>query len=159
MGARGPLKLPPLSLVPPATAAAEVQPIGPEKPNAVARNRELSALWDELVPELDKDGLLARSDGPALELALRHFLLARKASNAANRKGLAVPDHHGAGAVKKNPAEAIFRAESAMFLRYAQQLGMTFAGRARTPAGQGDGEGGEGGEANPFAGTAQPAQS
>jgi P27 family predicted phage terminase small subunit len=149
MGERGPLRLPALALVaPPDTVAEEVQPIAPIKPDAVARNRELSKLWDELVPQLDKDGLLARSDTMALELALRHFLLARKASNATNRN-LAVDDR--TGSVKKNPAEAIFRAESAMFLRYAQQLGMTFAGRARTPTGKPAGEGGDDGEANPFA--------
>lgn len=158
MGQRGRLKLPPhLQAVPanhePESAASSVQPEAPRKPVVVAQNRALSTLWDEIVPELDKDGLLAKSDMMALELALRHFLLARKASNKANREGLAVADKTHGG-LKKNPAEAIFRAESSMFLRYAQQLGLTFAGRARTPAKpEGTRDGAE--EANPFA---QPAQ-
>lgn len=134
----------------PHTAAAAVQPIAPTKPDSVAADEELSALWDEIVPELDKDGLLARSDVMALELCLRHFQLARKASGEANRDGISVSDK-GHGGVKKNPTEAIFRAESVMFLRYAQQLGMTFAGRARTPA---KGESGDGLDENPFASTA-----
>lgn len=154
MGARGKLRLPPhLAVVPEQgdaeTAASSVQPIAPEKPDAVASDPGLSALWDELVPVLDKDGLLARSDIMALELALRHFLLARRASEKANVEGLAVADKTHGGE-KKNPAEAIFRGESAMFLRYAQQLGLTFAGRARSPARP---KGGDvnGGDANPFA--------
>ncbi len=36
-------------------------------------------------------------------------------------------------AADSNPAEAVFRAESEMFLRYAAQLGTTFVTRARTP--------------------------
>lgn len=156
MGARGVLKLPPhLQAVPAGegadSAAALVQPVAPEMPAAVARSRELAALWDEIVPELDKDGLLARSDMMALELCLRHFLLARKASTKANREGLAVDDKTHGG-LKKNPAEAVFRAESLMFLRYAQQLGLTFAGRARTPAKEPTN--GDGDEPNPFASSA-----
>lgn len=156
MGARGPLKLPPhLAPVPdagdPDTAATRVQPVAPEKPKAIADDAELSQLWDQLVPELDKDGLLSRSDVLALELALRHFQAARKASTELQAEGMSITDH-GHGGKKKNPLEAIFRAESAMFLRYGQQLGMTFAGRARTPTK--DTDGGEGSDENPFA---QPA--
>lgn len=152
MGARGPLRITPhLKVVNvQGSAAAEVQPVGPVKPAAVKSNRELSLVWDELAEYLAKDGLLARSDAATLELAVRHFWLARKASNQAGRKLTISDDRHGEG-VRKNPAEAVFRAESSMFLRYAQQLGMTFAGRARTPAAApGKGAGGDG-KTNPFA--------
>ena len=147
MGARGNLKIAPhLRSVDVAdTAAADVPALAPRKPPAVRKNRALSRLWDEIVPELDRAGLVSVSDGPAIELALRHFLIARVSSEQIG-SNIVVPDTaHGSDSVKKNPAEAVFRAESAMFLRYAAQLGMTFVARARTPSGK-DGDG----EQNPF---------
>lgn len=149
MGARGALKIAShLTAVPDATkgtAATDVPALAPLKPKAVEENADLSALWDQIVPELDRAGLITISDGPSVEMALRHFLLARQASESVG-EDVSVSDHHNGG-VKKNPAEAVFRAESEMFLKYAQQLGMTFVSRARTPATKGaDDDGG-----NPFA--------
>lgn len=150
-GSRGPLKLANhLHAVPDATkgsAAADVQALAPLKPAAVAQNEELSKLWDDIVPQLDRAGLVAVSDGPSIELALRHFLMARQASD--NIGGDVVVDDKAHSGVKKNPAEAVFRAQSEMFLKYAQQLGMTFVSRARTPSAKGD----AGGDQNPFAPT------
>lgn len=150
MGARGALKLPKhLQAVPdektPETAASKVPAQAPAKPERVTEHAELSELWDEIVPELDRAGLVTVSDGAAIELALRHFLLARLASDSVGTE-VSVTDH-AHGGVKKNPAEAVFRAESQMFLLYAQQLGMTFVSRARTPVAKGADDGG-----NPFAG-------
>ena len=149
---RGPLKLARhLAAVPAAaqgSAAADVQALAPMKPRAVADDVELSALWDDVVPELDKAGLVAVSDGPSIELALRHFLAARRASAVALTGEVVVEDAAHSG-VKKNPADAVFRAQSEMFLKYAQQLGMTFVSRARTPSAKGAADG----EPNPFAPT------
>ena len=145
MGARGKLKLATgLTIVPDGTAAADVPALAPRKPKTVADNSDLSDLWDEIVPELDRAGLVSVSDAAAIELALRHFLVARLASDSIGSE-VAVADEHNAGTMKKNPAEAVFRLESDMFLKYAQQLGMTFVSRARTPAAKGDGE-----DVNPF---------
>lgn len=146
MGARGNLKIAPhLQAVDTAgTAAAEVPAQAPTKPPAVKRSRALSRLWDEIVPELDRAGLVSVADGLTIELALRHFLIARTASEQIGEELIVSDKAHGADAVKKNPAEAVFRAESAMFLRYAGQLGLTFVSRARTPGKDGDGD------ANPF---------
>ena len=149
MGARGTLKiashLTAVSDATKGTAATDVPALAPNKPAAVKANEVLSELWDQVVPELDRAGLITVSDGPSVELALRHFVLARQASESIGAD-VAVADH-GHGGVKKNPAEAVFRAESEMFLKYAQQLGMTFVSRARTPAAKGaDDDGG-----NPFA--------
>lgn len=153
MGARGPLKIPPhIALVKggaagadPTSVASQVPRLAPAKPNSVVGNPELSELWDEIVPELDRTGLLAPSDGPAVELALRHYLMARKASDEVTSVSVETdPDH---GGMKKHPAEAVFRLESAMFLQYATQLGMTFVSRARTPAAKGADDG----DVNPFA--------
>lgn len=145
MGARGKLKLASgLAVVPPGTAAADVPASAPRKPKAVVDNLALSGLWDEIVPELDRAGLVTVSDGASIELALRHFLLARQASDTIGADVIVADTNHGG--VKKNPAEAVFRAESEMFLKYAQQLGMTFVSRARTPAVKGADDDG-----NPFA--------
>lgn len=153
MGARGPLKIPPhIALVKSGAASADatsvastVPRLAPAMPASVRDNRELAALWDEIVPELDRTGLLAPSDGPAVELALRHYLMARRASDEVSSVAVETDADHGG--MKKHPAEAVFRLESAMFLQYATQLGMTFVSRARTPAAKGADDG----DANPFA--------
>lgn len=159
MGTRGPLKLPAhLRPVPgqkppadgdvdaPVTAADVVKPGRPPRPEKLPK--ALHELWDQLVDDLDAAGMLAAVDGPALELALRHYAAAVKASNtlAAGSITVADPVHGGR---KKNPAEAVFRAQSAAFLAYAQQLGMTFVSRARSPMSREDPAGGE--ATNPFA--------
>ena len=143
MGARGKLKIAAGQPATEGTAAAEVEPQAPAKPASVADSEPLSALWDALVPELDRAGLLGPVDGPVVEMALRHFLLARQASDAVGEDAAVADPAHGG--VKKNPAEAVFRAESEMFLKYAQQLGITFVARARTPSA------GAKPEPNPFA--------
>jgi phage terminase small subunit len=131
-----------------AETAAETAPKqAPEKPAAVAENDELSAMWDVAVPELDAAGLLSPVDGFVVEMFLRHIVTARQA-HAEIGASVVLYDDKLAGGAKKHPAEQVFRSESDMFLKYAQQLGMTFVARARTPASKvGDGDG----EANPFA--------
>jgi len=139
VGERGVLKLPRhLSPVDTggATLADNVKKAAPDTPPGFPNDPKLTALWVEMVPLLDEAGLLARVDGPAVELALRHFLAAREASDELMATGAAVTDvAHGRenGAVKKNPADAVFRSQSAMFLEYVKVLGMAFAARARIP--------------------------
>ena len=146
MGARGKLKLAShlTSVSTEGTAASFTQPLAPEKPEPVADDPELSALWDSIVPTLDGAGLISPSDGPAVEMALRHLRAARVASDELAGGTVTTWDEKN-GRDMKNPAEVVFRSESDMFLKYAQQLGMTFVSRARTPAAKGDGE-----DANPF---------
>lgn len=152
MGKRGPLKLPKhLHVVEDGdqagSMAEEVKPVAPEQPFGFpAEDAELSALWDELVGDLDRAGLLANCDGLTLELALRHFLAARRAHDAWLRADVVVEDHAHQGTPRKHPAESVFRAESLAFLEYAKQLGLSFASRARLPVKE-DGRG----EGNPFA--------
>ena len=131
-----------------AGTVAEVAPrSAPAKPAAVADNETLSELWDVIVPELDAAGLVSPADGPTIELALRHFVMARRAFCELDGESVVIHDDKLAGGSKKHPAEQVFRSESDAFLRYAQQLGMTFVARARTPAAKGR----EDGEPNPFA--------
>jgi P27 family predicted phage terminase small subunit len=157
-GSRGPLKIVPDSGSVKSgdeeiSAASIVPKVAPAKPDVVAANEELSLLWDQIVPELDRTGLVAPSDAPMIEVALRSFLLVRTAHEQIIADGgrVTVADTNHGG-VKKSPAETVFRSQADLFLRYAQQLGMTWMSRARTPM-----PGGEGGEANPFA--APPATS
>ena len=147
MGARGKLKIAShlTSVDVDGTAAASVQPIAPDKPAPVAEDPELSTLWDTIVPTLDAAGLISPSDAPAVEMALRHFRAARVASDELAGGPVSMRDEKN-GRDMKNPAEVVFRSESEMFLKYAQQLGMTFVSRARTPTAKGDGD-----DVNPFA--------
>ncbi len=152
VGERGKLKLPAhLAAVPdlesPDTAAEIAPKVAPLKPAAVGDYEALSELWDLVVPQLDATGLVSPADGPAIELALRHFLIARVAADELTKgdePSVTMTDRDGD--VRKHPSEAVFRAESEMFLKYANALGMTFVSRARTPAARG----GDDGEGNPF---------
>lgn len=154
MGQRGPLKLPRhLSPVDTGgdTLADQTKPGMPPLPPNFPRDPEMVELWEYMLPLLDDAGLLARTDGLVLELALGHFLSARQASDDLVKDGPVVKDvAHGRhnGGVKKNPADAVFRSQSALFLEYAKQLGMTFSARARTPGRKEDP-----GEDNPFGAT------
>lgn len=148
MGERGPLKLPPaLKVVPRAdserTAAETTAPGRPRKPGKLPAGA--SKLWDELVEALDGAGLLSSVDGPALELALRHYVVAVKASNELLRGDAAVPDELN-GRSAKNPASQVFRDHSMAFAEYMKQMGLSFAARARVSSPKEDGRG----AANPF---------
>lgn len=148
IGARGNLKIVAETAKPETegTAAAEVPKIAPPKPAAVAASEELSEMWDEIVPQLDRAGLVAPSDGPVIEMCLRHFLAARIASDDFLAGTPTMWDAKNARYMK-NPSEVIMRSESMAFFEYAKQLGMTFLSRARTKVSGVDG----GDDDNPFA--------
>ena len=148
MGARGPLRLVPVvpALVE-GSAAADVPLRAPMKPRAVESEMCLSALWDEVVPQLAEAGLLSPADGPVVELALRAFDASRKAYvELAGASSVLLWDAKNQRDMK-HPADAVARAQGALFLECAKQLGMTFVSRARTPGKDMS----DGGEANPFA--------
>src|SRR5690242_18081326 len=125
----GPLK--PLEEQIKGTAAAEVNPSTPRMPKKVSEDDELRELWEEIVPDLVDAGLVAKSDAPAIEMAIRHFRAARDASDDLAVGEPTVWDEKNARPMK-NPSEVVFRSESLAFLDYAKQLGMTFAARAST---------------------------
>jgi P27 family predicted phage terminase small subunit len=150
MGQRGVLKLPAhLRAVDgaqsdaPATLAEAVAPSAPNKPDLP---EAVSKAWDEIVPALDEVGILARCDGPALELALRHYVAAVAASDDVIAEPRMYDDKNGRP--MKNPSSQVFRDHSTAFLEFAKQLGLTFVSRARAPRPE---EAGGSGEANPFA--------
>lgn len=153
MGARGPvskLKLPPkLRLVSDQTPDASsmnatLRPTAPAKPEDLPA--ELSVLWDEVVTDLDNAGLIAHVDGMALELALRHYLAAVKASEDLLASGPTTYDDKNQR-VMKNPSSQVFRDHSTAFLEFAKQLGLSFVSRARVTVGKESDDA----EGNPFA--------
>jgi len=150
-GARGPL----LHLVASTTvkqvadgsAAADVPAVAPLKPESVAASPVLSAAWDEIVPQLDAAGLVSPADGPVIELALSAFVASRKAyAELLHARSVLKRDAKNMRSMK-HPADAVARAQGALFLECAKQLGMTFVSRARTPSAKGASDA----EANPFA--------
>lgn len=152
MGSRGPvsqLKLPPaLRLVGDKTLDtgsmhSMVSTTGPQQPEGLPK--ELAALWDTLVGELDDAGLISVIDGPTLELALRHYLAAVKASDDLLTGGSTTYDDKNEREMK-NPASQVFRDHSTAYLEFAKQLGLSFVARARTPGTKGDADGDD----NPF---------
>lgn len=155
MGARGPLKAEAtgLRLVRPdgaAKAAAEttgatvIKPQRPDLPSDLPKR--LHPLWDDIVGSLDDAGMIARCDGPALALALRHYDAAVRASNALGNSAVVQEDKKNQRSMK-NPASQVFRDHSTAFLEFAKQLGLTFVARARTPINEPEGT-----NDNPFAG-------
>jgi P27 family predicted phage terminase small subunit len=143
MGQRGPLKVIPgggkVSIADAAkgSAAAKVSPLAPLKPEGVAEDPELSQMWDEIVPELDKAGLLSTADVMTVELAVRHMRAIRKTSDDFHKNGLWIDDgpadeDTGYQPRKRDTTEQVFRAHSDKYMEIAKQLGMTWMARART---------------------------
>lgn len=141
MGSRGPMKLRLVSDTgkDDGTAQSRIPVQPPAKPMALPL--EVDELWDEIVGPLAEAGLISSVDGMTVELALRHFAIARKASNRLIEGGTTVPDT-AHGGVKKNPEAQVYKDNSAAFLEYAKQLGLSFASRSRIdmPKGADDGD-------------------
>lgn len=140
MGARGPLKIPAhLQVVRPGapggpspvskSAADKVHLSPPAKPDELPD--AVSDAWDAIVPTLNDAGMLSPIDGATLELALRHFVQARMASDELLAADSVVIRDEKNGRDAKHPASQIMRDHSAEFLKYAIQLGLSFASRAR----------------------------
>lgn len=149
MGSRGPLKIVPPVPIPSRdepveeTAQTRIRSSAPRKPDKLPAGG--SKVWDEIIEALDEAGMIASCDGPTLELAVRHYLAAVKASNALMRESVTKLDKKN-GRVMKNPANQVFRDHSTAFLEFAKQLGLSFVARARVPVrDEGDGDDG-----NPF---------
>lgn len=130
MGERGPMKLRIVSQTgtDDGTAQSRIVSDPPEMPKGLPLDVE--ELWDDVVGPLTAAGLITKADGLTLEMALRHFVLARRTSNDLIEEGSTVPDTVHGG-VKKAPGAQIFKDNSAAFLEYAKQLGLSFAARTR----------------------------
>lgn len=125
------------------TMNSKLSPTRPPKPEGLPL--AVSELWDSMVDDLDEAGLLTAVDGPTLELALRHYLSAARASDDLLRDGATMYDDKNERTMK-NPASQVFRDHSSAFLEFAKQLGLSFVARARVVTAKGDASD----EGNPF---------
>lgn len=91
-----------------------------------------SRMWDQIVDELEEAGLIAAFDAPTLDLALRHYALAVKASNSVMRSSVVREDKKNQRTMK-HPAATVFAQHSAAFQEYSKLLGLNFSARARLP--------------------------
>lgn len=91
-----------------------------------------SRMWDQIVDELEAAGLIAAFDAPTLDLALRHYALAVKASNSVMRSAVVREDKKNQRSMK-HPAATVFMQHSQAFLEYSKVLGLNFSARARLP--------------------------
>lgn len=155
MGVRGRPKHPTLRVVdgeavfeqPAGTAAAQVAPGNLTKPVAVQQDSDLNQWWDDVVPGMERAGLVSECDVPAVVGLLQHLVTSHKAFLQVQREGVSVfiNENKPEQGTKKNPAEMILRSESDAALRFAIQLGGTWMSRARTDVPKGDADSG-----NPF---------
>lgn len=131
MGSRGPMKLRVVQTTgcDDGTAGSRISADPPEMPSGLPL--DVQELWEEIVPILADAGLLSRADGMTVEMALRHFVIARAASNSLIEGGIVVEDKRHGGQEAKSPRAQVFKDNSAAFVEYAKQLGLSFASRAR----------------------------
>ena len=127
-----------------ATAHSKLSPTRPKRPESLPA--ELVDIWEYLVDQLDDAGLLAGVDGLALELAIRHYAAAVKASDDLNETGPTLHDAKN-NREMKNPSSQVFRDHSTAFLEFGKQLGLSFVARARVTMNKGDADA----DSNPFA--------
>lgn len=90
------------------------------------------ALWDELMPDLSEVGVVAFPDSAALVAMCVQWARAEEA-----RRVIAEEGHFALGStgqLVEHPALAIERAAHALYLRFAEQFGLTASARARIAA-------------------------
>lgn len=114
------------------------------KPKNIRDSVVLSRLWDEIVPEIAQLGYISKADASSLAIMIRHYHAALVASDYLIKYG---PVTEGQYDDKKNPADVVFRSQSASFLTYAREHGMTLQARLHGKTSNLD----DGDASNPFA--------
>lgn len=113
--------------------STEPRPLRVELPEAPGfLDEEALRMWNKLVPELSRLGLLTVVDLEALSAACISWSIAIKATEAIKAEGIIVPD--GAGRVHKHPAIQILRDSLATFKAFAAEFGLTPSSRTRLSA-------------------------
>jgi P27 family predicted phage terminase small subunit len=87
------------------------------------------AAWKELVPELDRIGLLTVVDGHALAVYCEAWATYVEASEVVRQEGILVDSYRGGKA--KNPAAQIMRDSADLMMKVGSQYGLTPATRTR----------------------------
>lgn len=108
------------------------QKTAPPKPRRLTK--EQSAVWKQLVPELERLGVLSRIDGNALERYCTLWIRWRRASDFLEKYGESYPLKDNDGKVKcfmPFPQAAVVNKLSVLLLRLEQEFGLTPASRTR----------------------------
>lgn len=103
------------------------------------------ALWDEVVPQLQRLQLLTPQHGPALQLLCEAYARWRAASKQLADEKLT---YTSAGLRKLNPLVGVVERASAEYRAWCAEFGMTPASENKLASPEGGG-----GEENPFAGS------
>jgi P27 family predicted phage terminase small subunit len=82
--------------------------------------------WRELVPELDRAGLLSRLDQSVLVVHVLAWARFRQASEAVAELGVVIPGTKGP---RKHPALQVVREAEATLIRSGRELGLSPAAR------------------------------
>ena len=91
--------------------------------------REAKDYWRDVVGRLSEVGMLDRVDRPALELLATTYARWRRASRMVNREG--VTSVGGNGQLILHPAARVERDSALLYLRTAEQFGLTLLSRTR----------------------------
>lgn len=136
MGRRGPApRSPKLRVVhdDPKHRSPEVVTLPPKAPPAPPfLPPEGRQVWDEVVEDLDRGGVLVRVDGPSLEAYVMAVVMHRKASRKLIKEGPVVKGYRGSKV--KNPALQVQRDQAATIRAFAREFGLTPAARVNLPA-------------------------
>lgn len=109
------------------TQEPKPRPIPPKMPRGVLP-KEGRRLWRELVPKLEKLGVVTEVDGPALVMLCLHYAFAVQAGRQLRQEGITIQDRD---VRRKHPALQILRDHSAAWRQYAEQFGLTPSARSR----------------------------
>lgn len=108
-------------------APLKLRPGTPVKPTYLLPSA--GKLWDELVSALAPSGLAGKVDASALTALCVQWARAEQAREVLDEYGLF--GKGSTGQIIEHPALSIERNAHAMFLRFAEQYGLTAAARAR----------------------------
>lgn len=103
----------------------------PTKPWGLAtHNPQVSKLWDQYAPELERLGILTGLDVGALRLALQHYQFAiEAAADIRESGGLTRIDEKGIE--RKHPLLSTFAQNSELYRKWATEFGLTPSSRSR----------------------------
>jgi P27 family predicted phage terminase small subunit len=90
---------------------------------------EAKEFWREHVSRLVEVGMVDRVDVPALEMMATQYALSRQAQRAIEEHGFFAEGSRGQ--MREHPAVRSQRDASTLFLRFAEQFGLTPSARAR----------------------------
>lgn len=85
--------------------------------------------WKAHADQLDRLGILTEADGAAFTVMAIHYAVAWEAMEQVLEDGLLQVDENGAA--RKHPLLQVWRENSAAYLRYAVQFGLTPSARGR----------------------------